>query len=290
MSGAIVGLVFATGVAMLWSWYLSGCPSLMARVSRYLDGQSTGNQSVVATVKQSLQGMLASAGSTNASVEKRLQLAGGWQQLSQFRLSQLYWALAGSALGVGFGVLAMYFRGIPALVATVGPIAGLIMGPLARDRHLSAQARNYQRKLATQVPDATELIALAVGAGEGLSGAIERVTKVAGGPIGRQLSAVHHDVRAGIPMQRALQKMAGKNANPPLSRLVNTLVTAIDRGTPLAPVLRAQALDSREQARKALMEEGGKREIAMLVPVVFLLLPQVVLFAMYPGLVALKFM
>ncbi len=36
------------------------------------------------------------------------------------------------------------------------------------------------------------------------------------------------------------------------------------------------------------MEAGGKKEIAMMVPVVFLVLPVTVLFAVYPGLVALE--
>lgn len=53
-------------------------------------------------------------------------------------------------------------------------------------------------------------------------------------------------------------------------------------------MLRAQAADCRAQSRKMLLEEGGKREIAMLLPVVFVILPQVVLFALYPGLLALR--
>ncbi len=32
------------------------------------------------------------------------------------------------------------------------------------------------------------------------------------------------------------------------------------------------------------MEEGGRREIAMMTPVVFLILPVTVLFAVFPGL------
>jgi len=35
------------------------------------------------------------------------------------------------------------------------------------------------------------------------------------------------------------------------------------------------------------MEDGGRREIAMLFPVVFLILPVTVLFALYPGLISL---
>ena len=37
------------------------------------------------------------------------------------------------------------------------------------------------------------------------------------------------------------------------------------------------------------MESGGKREVAMLFPVVFIILPVTVVFALYPGLVALRF-
>ena len=36
------------------------------------------------------------------------------------------------------------------------------------------------------------------------------------------------------------------------------------------------------------MEAGGKKEIAMMVPVVFLVLPVTVLFAVYPGLAVLS--
>jgi tight adherence protein C len=36
------------------------------------------------------------------------------------------------------------------------------------------------------------------------------------------------------------------------------------------------------------MEEGGRKEIAMMVPVVFLVLPVTVLFAIFPGVAFLR--
>ncbi len=59
---------------------------------------------------------------------------------------------------------------------------------------------------------------------------------------------------------------------------------AIERGTPLADVLRAQAQDVRDNAKRELMETAGKKEIAMLAPVVFFILPLTVIFAVFPGL------
>jgi len=52
--------------------------------------------------------------------------------------------------------------------------------------------------------------------------------------------------------------------------------------------LRAQADDGREARRRLLLEMGGRREVLMLVPVVFLIMPVVVLFALLPGLVSLE--
>ena len=73
-----------------------------------------------------------------------------------------------------------------------------------------------------------------------------------------------------------------------LQRLSDALITAAERGTPLAALLRDQARDMREAARQELMETGGKKEIAMLVPVVFLILPVTIMFALFPGLAVLE--
>ena len=66
------------------------------------------------------------------------------------------------------------------------------------------------------------------------------------------------------------------------------MVIAAERGTPLAEVLRAQAQDVREAGRRAVMEAGGRKEIAMMIPVVFLVLPVTVLFAVFPGFAFLR--
>ncbi len=66
------------------------------------------------------------------------------------------------------------------------------------------------------------------------------------------------------------------------------VAVAVERGSPLAEVLRAQAQDVREGGRRALMESGGRKEVLMMVPVVFLILPVTVLFAVFPSAVVLR--
>ena len=131
------------------------------------------------------------------------------------------------------------------------------------------------------------LLALAVGAGESVPAALDRVASLSHSDLGDELARAVADIRLGAPSARALTDLAARNDSPALSRLCQTLSTAIGRGSPLAAVLHDQARDIREASRQRLMEEGGKREIAMLFPVVFLILPVTVLFALYPGLMAL---
>ena len=52
-------------------------------------------------------------------------------------------------------------------------------------------------------------------------------------------------------------------------------------------MLHAQAADVREAGRRELIEIAARKEIFMMVPVVFLVLPVTVFFAFWPGVVGL---
>jgi tight adherence protein C len=97
------------------------------------------------------------------------------------------------------------------------------------------------------------------------------------------------DVRSGVAVSTALDDLARRSGLPVVSRFAEGFAVALDRGTPLADVLHGQADDVREAARRELIESGARKEVAMMVPVVFLVLPVTVLFAFYPGLVGLSF-
>ena len=85
----------------------------------------------------------------------------------------------------------------------------------------------------------------------------------------------------------ALQGVSARTSLAPLARFVDGVAVAVDRGTPLADVLRAQATDVRELGKRDLIEAGGRKEIGMMMPVVFLVLPVTIVFALYPGIVSL---
>ena len=114
------------------------------------------------------------------------------------------------------------------------------------------------------------------------------MSRLSDGELADELRRTLADARAGASLPTALQSLSDRTGLVPLARFVDGVVVAVERGTPLADVLRAQAQDVREAGQRALMDAAGKKEIAMMVPVVFLILPVTVLFAVYPGFAFLR--
>jgi tight adherence protein C len=224
-------------------------------------------------------------GGRNA-VRRRLAALGSAQTVEDFRVEQVLCGMVGLGGGIAATVLLSLPSGGATLVSTsLLCIVGILAGVLGRDWALSRRVRRRRQVMLAEFPLVAELLALAVTAGEGPVGAIERVCRLTGGEIGRDLSDVLARARAGASLVRALEELRDRSALEPLVRFVDGVIVAIERGTPLAEVLRAQAADSRESTKRALIEAGGRREIGMMVPVVFLILPVTVLFALFPGLV-----
>jgi tight adherence protein C len=74
------------------------------------------------------------------------------------------------------------------------------------------------------------------------------------------------EVSTGVPLADSLRGLSSSLQIPALARAVEQITGALERGTPLAEVLRAQAQDAREDAKRELLETSGKKEVAMLVP------------------------
>jgi tight adherence protein C len=128
---------------------------------------------------------------------------------------------------------------------------------------------------------------LSLLAGESVPAAFARISEVLTGALGQEIEVVLGEIRTGSSVVEALEGFAARADDPSVARFVDALCTAIEKGAPLADVLRAQADDGRDLARRRLLEMGGRREVWMLVPVVFLIMPVVVVWALFPGLVSL---
>jgi len=303
--GAALGFVVATGLALVVAGLPANRrPGLEDRLAPYLrdaprpsrllaprdGGSATGGfLGLVAPLVSGLGSGVERVLGGAASVRRRLERAGLPPDVEAFRASQVVWgALAG--LGGVVAATLLWLRGNGSAVPTVMLVLlSISAGVVGRDQMLSRHARRREERMLQEFPTVAELLALAIGAGEGTVGALERVCRLSHGELSAELRTCLADARAGANLPRALQGLADRTGLSSLARFVDGIVVAVERGTPLADVMRAQAQDAREAGRRAVLEEGAKKEIAMMIPVVFLVLPVTVLFAIYPGIAFLRF-
>lgn len=251
--GALLGLVFACGALLaIARGGATSRPSLMSRIAPYVP-MSPAIARSQRPAASSLATLIALArpsrsGSWDASIRARLQRAGRGDDLDGFRVEQVLAGVIGLVGGGLLGVLA---------IARGGAAIAILVLPL-------------------------------FGAGESPVAAIERVTRTVAGDLSSEFAVAMGELRAGAPLDEALRGIAERTASPAVERFVDGLIMAIERGTPMAEVLRAQAADARAAGRRSLMEAAGRKDVAMLIPVVFLILPTVVLIALFPGFQSLQ--
>lgn len=299
--GALLGLVAALGFLLIWA----GLPlrrriGLMERVAPYVRDTPRPSRlllraSTDTRLARLLAPFIAEVGSRldsvlggSDSVRRRLQRAGMAADVERFRAEQVLWGVAGGVAGALIGTLIWVTGGSP-VRALLFIAVGVGVGVVAKDMYLTRTAERREQIMLAEFPTIAELLALSVAAGEGAVGSLDRVTRLSHGELATELGRCLGDARAGANLPTALQGLADRTGLPSLSRFVDGIVIAVDRGTPLAEVLRAQAQDVREEGRRIIMEAGGKKEIAMMAPVVFLILPITVVFAAFPGFSFLNF-
>jgi tight adherence protein C len=221
------------------------------------------------------------------ALRRRLAQAGIDRETTSFRSRQLGWTVAGIAAGaLALIVIVVVGRmSVPALLLPILAGAGAAIG---YDMQLTARVTSRRRRLTDELPTTLEFLSLCLSAGEGLLDSLRRVAQVGTGELTTELRGVVLAVGTGSPLGEALREMSARLELPGLTRAVDQVIAALEHGAPLAGVLQAQAGDAREDAKRVLIEQAGRKEILMLLPLVFLILPLSVLFAIYPGLFILR--
>lgn len=223
-----------------------------------------------------------------SSVRRRLARAALDKSVHDFRVEQVLWGVAGFAVVAAYCLLIALGGGGDTVSSLLLCSVGFATGVLARDTYLTSQVNQRERKVTAEFPVLAELLALAVAAGESPVAALDRVVRRSAGELSRDLSGVLASVRTGEPVAHAFDRMAASTGVPSVARFAQGVAVAVERGTPLADVLHAQAADVREASRRELIEIAARKEIFMMVPVVFLILPVTVLVAFWPGVIGLQ--
>lgn len=295
-----IGLAIAGGIGLTMIAIVAirlNKPSLAERIAPQMRGHSAAHpleeqalttlgtlSTITAPLIQAGVDQLNKLNLGNAQLTARLAQAGSRLNVADYRAQQLMIAVAAAAIAIMGCVWAALNHTLHPLIGLLIVVTAAIMAFFARDNLLTTQINKRRTSILAEFPTIAELLALSVAAGDSANGALERVATTANGELAYEFNLVLADMRSGDSLTTALNSCSDRLKLNPVERFITGLTVAHERGTPLATVLHAQATDVRELTKRELLEVAGKKEISMLIPLIFGILPLTVVFAIFPGL------
>lgn len=189
------------------------------------------------------------------------------------------WTLAGALCGSVPSVVI----GKPTAVAVLAVLGGFV-GYLAAQHREQSSERARLAHVRDELPVVIEMLALAISAGESPASALQRICAEGDGPLMSALRGVVSDLSLGSTLASSLSRLRHDIPCVEIDRFVDGVTVGHERGTPLTQILHAQAIDARERQRRQMIEKAGSTEVAMMIPVVFLIMPVTIVFALFPSL------
>ena len=133
-----------------------------------------------------------------------------------------------------------------------------------------------------------QMLSIMISAGESPMMALRYISQRSVGYIPKLIDQSFSKYENGRNLAQTLEQIAIATGSSQVRRLTNSIQIAIQRGTPILDVLNNQVQSLNKQINLALLKKSGKSEIALLIPVVFLILPVSISFAIWPSIYGLN--
>lgn len=199
-----------------------------------------------------------------------------WANLLGMETETLSWLVAGALAGAVLGS-AVRDSGGAVVGAAVGGGAA-IYGLRQRDTQ-RRQRLAIERSLVT--PAFLDMLAISMATGAGLRSSLTSLLpKVE--PLVQDLWEPV-TVTAEVGLVEQLQAVARNTDHSPTQRIANALIVSTERGTPIVDLLQNLAQEVRAESRRQLLEIAAKKDVQMMLPVVFGILPSITVIALYPA-------
>lgn len=134
-----------------------------------------------------------------------------------------------------------------------------------------------------------QLTAIMTSAGESPVSSLKHIAERSEGIIPDMMRREFNNLESGGSLVKTLDYLAVTSSSKQVKRLGNSIQVAIDRGSPILQVIQNQVNSINREIHTHLLRKSGKSEITLLIPVVFLILPVSILFAIWPSLYGLNF-
>jgi tight adherence protein C len=187
------------------------------------------------------------------------------------------------AIAISIFVSASRKPSLASRLAQVVPGSGLDFRGAAKKRRVAHLSKRERRQIDTELPDLIDLACGALLTGHSLHAAIERVASRSRSLVAEELKTFLKNVALGESISSELAALCERKPTAAMKEFVNKISISIARGTPLVESFEALSESLRERRAFELLKRAGVNETKMLIPLVALVLPTTVLFALFPS-------
>jgi len=213
--------------------------------------------------------------SFNDKTKKNLFSAGRPMTLSQFMALKFL-----LALGLPAG-LYIVLRPEPAFL-----IVALAVGYIAPDMWLKEKIKKRKKEVLKDLPYVIDLLNICVGAGLDFMVAVNHVIReFRPCVLVEELQVLVREIQMGLSRRDALKNLAERVKAPEVNSFVRTLLQADRMGTPITAALRMHAEELRDIRFQKGEEMALKAPIKLLFPLLFFILPVVLIIVGGPILI-----
>jgi len=214
----------------------------------------------------------------------RLELAGRPGNLTpeDFAAVRIVSAAVLAAVGLGIGFLLAN----PIYVA-IALVAGAILGYYVPVLWLKQKVDARRLEIQKGLPDAMDLLVIAVDAGLGFDAALARVTDKYKNALSEEFAKVLREVSLGRPRLEAMDEMGRSSGVDDLHNFIQAIIQSEQFGTGIGKILRIQADEMRRKRRQRAQEKAAQATLKMMLPMVGCIFPTLWIVLLGPAVLIL---
>jgi len=159
------------------------------------------------------------------------------------------------------------------LYAVLGLAGGTVIGYFLPQLWLRQKVNDRRREIQKGLPDAMDLLVIAVDAGLGFDAALARVVEKYKNALSDEFAKVLREVSLGRPRLEAMDEMGRSSGVEDLHNFIQAIIQSEQFGTGIGKILRIQADEMRRKRRQRAQELAAQATLKMLLPMVGCIFP-----------------
>ena len=180
--------------------------------------------------------------------------------------------IVAAAVMAAVGLLLGLVLGSP-LYAVLGLAGGTVIGYFLPQLWLRQKVNDRRREIQKGLPDAMDLLVIAVDAGLGFDAALARVVEKYKNALSDEFAKVLREVSLGRPRLEAMDEMGRSSGVEDLHNFIQAIIQSEQFGTGIGKILRIQADEMRRKRRQRAQEKAAQATLKMMLPMVGCIFP-----------------